>query len=85
MKESDPEKNTISLDSFLYDLEMELKRVADQITAATPSAMKVNWSAPPHPRRNNRPVCRNGVHNPETSHSPEVCNQLHPERAVAYH
>lgn len=31
-----------------------------------------------------RPFCENGVHNPNTTHTPDQCHQLHPKLAIAY-
>lgn len=76
---------SISLDSFLSDLEMEIKRQFENHSTQHPTAMMVTNR--PNKTRNpnsNRPVCSDGVHNPATSHSAENCNQLHPERHIAY-
>ncbi|KAI7943896.1 hypothetical protein MJO28_011424 [Puccinia striiformis f. sp. tritici] len=91
----------LAMTAFLSDLEQEIKRSADQSSSSPALAMAAQRANDSnrnnYPARfngpttsgqkpkNSRRICENGVHNPATSHTPEHCYQLHPDRAIAYH
>lgn len=87
----------ISLNSFLTDVEDELRRqgelakqnelaeTANLSGAALLVSTQAKMSGKQSSSRRMRQRCENGVHNPATNHSEEDCHAAHPEKAAAFH
>ncbi|KAI7946129.1 hypothetical protein MJO29_012517 [Puccinia striiformis f. sp. tritici] len=84
----------LSMNHFLGDLELEIKRQSESNGSISSAALTVssrnqtqrsNQTSGSNRSKFTRRICTNGVHNPETSHTADQCYQLHPDRAIAYH
>jgi hypothetical protein len=69
-----------SLDNYLLELELEMRRQERAQQFGLASAGKQPSPSSDQQRRSKRAYCKNGVHNPHTHHSAANCNQLHPEK-----
>lgn len=79
----------IPMDTFLSNLELEIQQQSKSTKVTQASAFNVSCQSSSNPFQNKNQkqqnVCKKGVHNPNTLHTPDQCHQLHPKLAIAYH
>lgn len=77
------------MDTFLSDLELKIQQQSESIKTTQAPALNVSCTQPSNSSWNKnqkqRTFCKNGSHNPNTSHSTNKFHQIHPKLAIAHH